>query len=600
MKNLPVIVSLCAVLSACATGETGSTKAPQAGADMTQTQANATRIPRRYHLPGTQAGPGESLPSVALTPDVMFRYLSAEIADQRGDWEYAFVNMLQSARETGDPRLARRAAEIAITAKQKDEALAAIKLWREIAPHSEDAIQLQLGMALMEGDFADAKPILEERLKAAPPPLLPATILQVQRLIGRTGDKAAALKLLDEVLAPYGKLQETHLALAQAAHGAGDSARAVREAHEALAMAPKSELAVLTLAQVQPDKSAATRTLADYLKANPKSREVRLAYARFLVEDKRFDAARAEFSILLKEQPGDLTVLYAMGLLSAQHNDLKAAEKYLAAYVQGLSTQPDEERDPTQALLILSQISEQRGDTAAALKWLEQVPPAAPQSWLLAQIKRAQLMAKSGDLEGARRVLHEAKSEDKEEALQLIVAEAQLLREANRPQEGMDLLDAALKSYPDNVDLLYDHAMMAEKLNRLDVMEASLRRIIELDPKNQNAYNALGYSLAERNQRLDEAQALVEKAHALAPEDPFIIDSLGWVQFRRGNLKEAESLLRRAYRMRPDPEIAAHLGEVLWALGQRDDARKLWREASVKDPKNDTLKSTLGRLQVHL
>ncbi|WP_234484075.1 tetratricopeptide repeat protein [Noviherbaspirillum pedocola] len=598
MKNLSVILSLCAVLSACATGQSGSTK--ESSSTGNAAQATPTTSPHRFRLQAMQAGPGENLPSVQLTQDTMFRFLSAEIAEQRGDWEYAFVNMLQAARETGDPRLARRAAEIAIGARQKTEALAAIKLWREISPHSDDAIQLQLGMALMEGDFADARPILEDRLKSAKAPMLPATILQVQRLLSRTADKAAALQLLDEVLAPYPQLQETHLALAQAAYGAGDSTRAVREARTALSMAPKSELAVLTLAQVQPDKNEALKTLSDYLKANPKSREVRLAYARFLVEEKRFDAARAEFTILLKEQPGDLTVLYAMGLLAAQHNDLNGAEKYLGAYVKGLAAQPDDERDPTQALLILSQIAEQRGDTAAALKWLEQVPAGAPQSWLLAQIKRAQLMAKSGDLDGARRVLHEAKTEDKEEALQLIVAEAQILREANHAQEGLDLLDAALKNYPDNVDLLYDHAMMAEKLNRLDVMESSLRRIIQLDPKNQNAYNALGYSLAERNLRLDEAQSLVEKAHELAPNDPFIIDSLGWVQFRRGNLKEAETLLRRAYRMRPDPEIAAHLGEVLWALGQRDDARKLWREASNKDPKNDTLKSTLGRLQVHL
>jgi tetratricopeptide (TPR) repeat protein len=602
LKNLSVILSLCAVLSACATGQSGSPNAAQPAAkDAAQPQQKTTQISHRYRARGgMQAGSGETLPAAQLSEDVLFRYLSGEIAEQRGDWEYAFVNMLQAAQETRDPRLARRAAEIAIGARQKDEALAAIKLWREVAPHSDDALQLQLGMALMEGDLANARPILEERLQSTKPPLLGAAILQTQRLLARSSDKAAAQKLLEDVLAPYPNLLESHLALAQAAYGAGDSARAVREAHAALAIAPKSELAVLTLAQVLKDRNDALKALADYLKANSKSRDVRLAYARFLVEEKRFDAARAEFNILLKEEPGDLTALYALGLLSAQHNDLKSAEKYLSAYVAGLSAQPDEERDPTQALLILSQIAEQRGDNAAALKWLEQVPPGAPQSYLLAQVKRAQLMAKGGDLDGARRVLHDAKTEDKDEELQLIVAESQLLRDANRAPEGLEVLEDGLKRYPDNTDLLYDQAMMAEKLNRLELMEASLRRIIELDPKNQNAYNALGYSLAERNLRLDEAQALIAKARELAPDDPFIMDSMGWVQFRLGRLKEAESLLRQAYRMRPDPEIAAHLGEVLWELGQREDARKLWREANNKDPKNDTLKNTLGRLQVHL
>ena len=187
-----------------------------------------------------------------------------------------------------------------------------------------------------------------------------------------------------------------------------------------------------------------------------------------------------------------------------------------------------------------------------------------------------------------------------EEELQLVAAEALLLREADRGAEGLAVLDEALQRFPDNTDLLYDYAMMAEKLDRLDVMETSLRKIMAIAPNNQNAYNALGYSLAERNMRLEEALHADRKALELAPEDPFIMDSMGWVQYRLGKLKEAEELLRRAYALRPDAEIAVHLGEVLWAMGQRDDARKLWRDARSKDPKNDTLKNTLGRLQVQL
>ena len=217
-----------------------------------------------------------------------------------------------------------------------------------------------------------------------------------------------------------------------------------------------------------------------------------------------------------------------------------------------------------------------------------------------AQIRRAQLVGKNGDIDAARKVLHDTKASGEEEELQLVAAEALLLREADRGPEGLAVLEEALQRFPDNTDLLYDHAMMAEKLDRLDVMETSLRKIMAIAPKNQNAYNALGYSLAERNIRLEEAYTLVAKALELAPEDPFIMDSMGWVQFRLGRLKESEELLRRAYSLRPDPEIAVHLGEVLWAMGQRDDARKLWRDASVKDPKNDTLKNTLGRLRVRL
>ncbi|RYE72548.1 MAG: tetratricopeptide repeat protein, partial [Oxalobacteraceae bacterium] len=457
-----------------------------------------------------------------------------------------------------------------------------------------------LSFILVGDNLADARPILEQRLKEAPAPTLGAVILQTQRLLARARNKQAAFTLLEDVLADYKALPEMHLALAQGALLAGDAPRAAQEARAALAIAPSSDLAALTLAQVLTDKEAALRSLADYLKVNPKSREVRLAYARFLVEQKQYDTARNEFGILLKEQPKDLTVLYALGLLSAQRNDLPGAEKYLKSYLAGLEAQPDDERDPTQALMILAQISEERKDIPGALKWLDQVPQGTPQAYVTARIRRAQLLAKTGDVDSARKVLHDTKASGQDEELQLVAAEALLLREANRGAEGLEVLEEALQRFPDNTDLLYDHAMMAEKLDRLDVMETSLRKIMKIAPNNQNAYNALGYSLAERNIRLDEAFTLISKALALAPEDPFIMDSMGWVQYRLGRLKEAEELLRRAYSIRPDAEIAVHLGEVLWALGQRDDARKLWREASVKDPKNDTLKNTLGRLRVRL
>lgn len=608
MKNLPAIAALCTVLSACAAGlpvpaPSAATAAPPGVLAQNQPkQQSGSPAPRRPRLRSgsTNATPGERLPTGELTEDVLFRYLSAEISDQRGDWEYAFVNMLQVAQQTRDPRLARRAAEIAITAKETDEALAAVRLWRELAPESEEAAQFYLSFILIGDKLADARPILEQRLKEASPPTLGAVILQTQRLLARARDKTAAFMLLEEVLAEYRALPEMHLALAQAALAAGDAQRAAQEARTALGIAPSSDLAALTLAQVLSDKDAALRTLADYLKANPKSREVRLAYARFLVEQKQFDTARNEFGILLKAQPKDLTVLYALGLLSAQHNDLPGAEKYLTAYLAGLEAQPDEERDPTQALLILAQISEERKDIQGALRWLDQVPQGTPQAYVSAQIRRAQLVGKNGDIDAARKVMHDTKASGEEEELQLVAAEALLLREADRGAEGLAVLDEALQRFPDNTDLLYDHAMMAEKLDRLDVMETSLRKIIAIAPKNQNAYNALGYSLAERNIRLEEAYTLIAKALELAPEDPFIMDSMGWVQFRLGRLKESEELLRRAYSLRPDPEIAVHLGEVLWAMGQRDDARRLWRDASIKDPKNDTLKNTLGRLRVRL
>ncbi|MDB5776997.1 MAG: tetratricopeptide repeat protein, partial [Herbaspirillum sp.] len=351
---------------------------------------------------------------------------------------------------------------------------------------------------------------------------------------------------------------------------------------------------------VTPDKNNAMKSLVDFLAAYPKARDVRLAYARMLIEQKQYDQAQREFKILLKDQPQDLTVLYALGLLSTQNSkNLKEAETYLTTYINLLAAKPDEDRDPTQALLILAQIAEERNDTQAALKWLDQIDPGT-QAYLDAQIKRAQLIAKDGNIAAARKLLENIDADGEEDRIQLLVAESQILRNANQSQEAMSILENGLKRFPDNTDLLYDYAMLAEKINKLDIMEASLRKVIKLAPNNQHAYNALGYSLAERNMRLQEAYTLVDKALQLAPEDPFIMDSMGWVQYRLGKLKEAENLLRRAYELRPDAEIAVHLGEVLWIKGQQEDAKKLWRDANIKDPKNDTLKNTLGRLQVHL
>lgn len=540
----------------------------------------------------------DPLPSMELSRELLFKLLTAEIAFQRGDWQTGYMAEMSTAQETRDPRVARRAAEMALSAKRMDEALAAVRLWRDLAPASDEATQYYLGLILLGDNLAEAKPLLEQRLREARPQTRSLMAFQLQRLLARAKDKAAAFVLLEDVLKPYSDLPEAHLALAQSASANGDTQRAQQEARAALRVKPDSELAALTLAQVTPDKTESGKVLSDFLAQQPKARDVRTAYARMLVEQKEYEKARGEFQTLLKDQPQDLTALFALGILSTQVNDMAAAEKYLTTYLQVLSAQPDEERDPAQALMILAQIAEERKDNDAALRWLSQIEPG--EGYFNAQIKRAQVTGKRGDVEGARRLLHGIDAAGEREQAQVVIAEAQVLRDANRMKEAMAVMEAAVKRFPENTDLLYDYAMLAEKNNQLDIMESSLRKIMQLAPNNQHAYNALGYSLAERNIRLQEAYTLVEQALKLAPEDPYIIDSMGWVQFRLGRLKEAEDLLRRAYVMRPDAEIAVHLGEVLWVKGQRDDAQKLWRDAKKKDPQNDTLKSTLARLNVKL
>lgn len=540
----------------------------------------------------------DPLPTLDLSEELLYKLLTSEIAFQRGDWQTAYVTMMSLAQQTRDPRIARRATEIALSAKQADEALSAVRLWRTLAPHSDEAAQYYLSFIILSDNLDEAEPILEKRLSDARPQTRGLLAFQMQRLLARAKDKAAAFALLEKVLSPYLDLPEARLALAQGAYARGDSQRARQEAQTALTLKPDSELAVLALVQVTPDQTEATHLLANFVAKYPKARDVRMAYARMLIEQKQYAKARREFETMLKEQPQDLTSLYALGVLGVETRDFKSAEQYLTAYLKLLSAKPDDERDPAQALLLLAQIAEEQNDSEAALKWLSQIEPG--EAYLNAQIKRAQVIAKRGDMAAARQLLHETETSGEREQAQLVIAEGQLLREANQLQESLKVYRDGAQRFPNNTDLLYDYAMALEKGSQWEPMESTLRKIMELAPNNQHAYNALGYSLAERNIRLNEAETLVEKALKLAPDDPFILDSMGWVQFRLGKLKEAEDLLRRAYEMRADVEIAAHLGEVLWVKGRKEDAQRLWRDAHKKDPQNDTLKSTLVRLNVSL
>ncbi len=575
MKKLSIILTLSALLTSAAAAQA----------------APAT--------PGKTARQ-ETPPNVALTPEVMYKYLASELAFQRGEAFSAYATMLALARSTRDARLARRATEFAAAGSLSAEALKAARVWRELAPHSEEASQALVSLLVANGRIDEAKQMLAQQLAASTPEGLPATIVSVQRQLARMTDRKRGTALLRELLEPYRDSLEALLTLAQTAMVSGERSVALTEARAALARHPSSEVAALTLAQVIEDKAESANVLGDFLKANPKARDVRLAYSRMLFEQNRVADARAQFEILLQQYPNDQTTLYALGLLSVQSGDLPSSEKYLSAYIATLGGQPDRERDASQALLILAQIAEDRNDISGAMKWLEMVDPANQANYLAATVKRAQLLARSGRLDEAREVLHNTDVEGDDERARLIVNEAQLLRDASRLDDALKLVADALKVQKDNVDLLYEHAMLAEKANQLDLMERELRRIIQIAPDNQHAYNALGYSLADRNLRLQEAYDLIRKANELAPEDPFIMDSLGWVEFRLGRYEQAEKTLRRAFGIKADPEIAAHLGEVLWVLGREDEARQLWRDANAKDPKNSTLKGTLQRLQVKL
>ncbi|WP_229258637.1 tetratricopeptide repeat protein [Duganella rivi] len=592
MKNAFAIVTLSALMSACAV-------APQKPAEPA---APAPAAPEEA-APAVAEAPApapEVLPNNELTGDLLYRITKAELEFKSGQWQGPYITMMSLAQQTRDPRLARRAAEIALTAKQTGEALSAVRLWRTLAPDSDEATQYFLGFAVVADNLDEAEAVFEQRLKNAKPEARPLLMFQMQQYLLRAKDKVAAYKLEERVLMPYDGMLETHLILAQGAFALNDVARAREEAGKALAIKPDSELAILTTAQVSNDLEAATKLLTGFLQKYPNAREVRAAYARILVDNKQFDEARKQFLLLLKDQPDNIATLYALGVMGMQNNDLPEAEKYFSRFVAALEEHPNDERDPSKALLILSQIAEQRNDLDAAYNWLEKVDGSDEKVYLAARMKMAVLLARKGQVDQGRQLLAELKPSEAADQAQVFQTDAQLLRDAGDHRAAYVVLNNALKRFPDNPDLIYDFALVAEKVGEVELMEKLLRQVMIAAPDNQHAYNALGYSLAERNERLPEAYTLIDKAMQMAPGDPFIMDSMGWVQFRMGNLTEAEGFLRRAYALRSDPEIAVHLGEVLFAKGDLDGAQKMWKEAHSKDPKNDALRSTLARLNQSL
>jgi len=530
-----------------------------------------------------------ALPNQELTENLLYEFLLAEIAGQRGNAALSAQAYVDLAKRTRDPRIARRATEVALYARMNNAAIESATIWHETEPGSRP-LQALAGLLVAAGRYDEALPNLRKLLAGSANE--PANgFTQLTRTLANAQDKQAALKLVHSLAADYPKLAESHLAVARAAVNAGDERLALEEARKAGQLRPDWEAPALLEAQLLQKSSVdqAASFLTAYLKRYPAARETRLAYARLLVAQKRFGEARAEFQKLMAGAPDGTEVAFAVALLSLQLKDYDAAEKYL----RGLIESPYRDKDGVR--LYLGQVAEERKNLPEALRWYAEVGEG--EQYVQAQIRYAQVLAKQGKLDEARARLQEAAVKNSQQRVQLILGEAQLLRDANQPKAAFDLVGRALDRVPNNPELLYDYAMLAEKIERVDILEASLRKLIEIRPEHAHAYNALGYSLADRNQRLPEARELIEKALQLAPEDSFIIDSMGWVLYRMGNLKDSLGYLRRAFAGRPDPEIAAHLGEVLWAVGERAEAERVWGDATRESPDNETLANTIKRFK---
>jgi len=539
-------------------------------------------------------------PAEQFSPDVMYRILVGDIALQRGEPTIAARAYYEAAREAQDARLARRATEIALFARLRSQALEAAQLWQQLDPTSDRARQM-VAMLRQPGGTGDLKGDLERLLAdaASKGDTLGEAFLQLNRALSQQPDKVAVYKLVTELAQPYPSVPEAQFAVALAGLNTGLSdveiaSASMRAVDRALELNPGWERAVLLkadlLAKSSPD--SAVRYLTSFLAETPQSRPAAGALAQLYVEQRRFADARAVFQRLLDTDPADHEsdheVEYAVAALSFQMRDYANAERlFLRLKDAGYG-------EPGLVTFYLGEIAEETRRYDDAIARYREVTE-GERAWP-AKLHIAAIMGKQGHLDAARSYLASLSPDGREEEIQLKQAEAQLLQEARDYQGAYAVLSSALAGEPDSADLLYDVAMVAEKLGRLDEVESRLKRVIELKPDNAQALNALGYTLVDRTKRAQEGMALIEKAHALAPEDPFILDSMGWANYRLGNLEESEKFLRRALAEKPDPEIAAHLGEVLWAKGERASARDVWQAQLKETPDNPVLLETVHRL----
>ncbi|MEP6740343.1 MAG: tetratricopeptide repeat protein [Caldimonas sp.] len=563
----------------------------------------------------------------ALDGPLFYQLLLGEIELRDGQAGTAYQLMLDAARRAKDEQLFRRATDIALQSRAGDQALAATTAWRQTLPESQEALRYQVQLFVALNRVAEAEEPLSALLRLAPRPALPAMIDAVPRFLARSSDRNATATVVEHALKPYADASETKVAALVATGrawlAAGDSVKALALARAANAADPGAESPALLALDMLPATPTAESIVTTQLAAKPASPAVRLLYVRTLAASQRLPDAAEQLATLTRTEPNLAPPWLTLGALELELKHPKEATTALQNYVRLVeggaavsfaaaanpSVAPaggdDDDDTPstasnalTQAWLLLAQAAEQQQDYAAAERWLARIDN--PQRALEVQARRASLLARQGKVAEARELIRRVPEQGAGDARAKVLAESELLRDRKLWGEAIKVLAQANKTFPDDTDLLYEQAMIDEKLDRLDDMERLLRRVIELKPDHHQAYNALGYSLAERKLRLPEARLLIQKALELSPGEPFITDSLGWVEYRLGNRDEAIRLLRGAYQARPDPEIAAHLGEVLWSAGQPEEARRVWREGRSRDSQNDVLRETLARLRVDL
>lgn len=576
---IPLLLSACA--HAPRTGEEATSKAANPVASVPGQSESAAAEKDQESAP-------LDLPNVAMNSQMLYEFLLGDIAEQRGRPDLAAQAYLDLAKTTRDPRVARHAAQLAFESRQMEKSLEAFGLWQELEPSAPLANQMLLSLLLSGGKYQEARPYVDHLLAAAPKN--PGNVFMlIHSILIRVPDKSAALDWLVNVAQPYPQVAEAHWAVAQIAAAVNKNELALSEIRRAVKLRPDWDVAAMLEVQLllPTDPVRAMELLKKFSGSHPDNKEVRLFYARALLEQKHYAEARVQFQKLLAADPDNTELAFAIALLSLQLGELERAEKELQ------ETLAHGKKDADTVHYYLGQLSEAKKQDAAALAQYRQVM--AGDYVYSARLREAYLLNKGGKLEEARTVLKATPAADDQQRVTLVLIEAQMLRDAKQFDTSYKILADALEAMPDQPQLMFEMAMAADKLGKTEIFEKTLRKLLQLEPNAAQAYNALGYSFLERNVQLEEGMKLVEKAYQIEPGDAAITDSVGWGYYRLGKLDKSAEFLRRAFAANPDPEIAAHLGEVLWVQGNKDEAKKIWQDALKSNPENDALRMVVKK-----
>jgi len=523
----------------------------------------------------------------SLSEDTIYSLLTAELAGQRNRFDIALTNYMSQAVKTQDPGVAERAFRIAEYLGDDPVARDASLLWAKNAPADLDAQRAAAIQLARAGRYDESMVYMEKVLQGQGDTHFDFLALSAADTDQNT--RRGLLQSFERLLKKYPKNGQLIFGKALLLQQEGDS-------NGALALLEKNppqdgEVAPILLRarllQSMNRGKEAIPLLEKNIKKYPDDKRLRLTYARTLVEQNRMADAKVQFASLVQQYPDDDELRYSLALVCLEAKAWDEAASYLHELV-------DRGAHVDSAHLNLGRIAEEQNDLQTALDEYAQVGPG--NDFLAAQLRQTDILISNGKADDASKVLAEARENAPDYAIQLYLIEAETLANNDKSDAAWQVLQKALLQYPDDLNLLYTRAMLAEKRNDLAQMEKDLRAIIKREPNNAMALNALGYTLSDRTTRYAEAKALIEQAHQITPDDPAVLDSLGWVNYRLGHLDVAEGLLRQALDRFPDQEVAAHLGEVLWANGKQREARQVWSKFLKDQPDSPLLRSTVLRV----